>query len=142
MRTLHRSPASLEAPLREARTAAARKVIEVTDAVRGKFLTKAVGQELTYSEKEAQAVAFLAASPEPQEPGTEYGFVFGEVGITADTPRGVAEAVLAKAYAYRAEIGPMIERLRLLAGKKIDEAATVAEVEQALAEFIEDMEVI
>ncbi|QBR35415.1 hypothetical protein ETW23_03930 [Leisingera sp. NJS201] len=139
MLTLKRSQASLDAPLRAAQAIARQRVVEVTDTVRGKFLTRAIGQELTYGEKEAQAQAFLAASPEPQEPGTEYGFVFGEVGITADTPRAVAEAVLAKAFAYRAHIGPMIERLRLLAGKQINEAATVSDVEQSVAEFIEDM---
>ncbi len=140
MLVLNRSAESKEAPLKAARAAAKEQVIATADKVRRVYLTPITGQELTYKEKEDQADAFLLAETEPTEPGTEYCFIFGEVGITADTPRGVAEVVVYKAHLYRVYIGPAIERLRLLAEKNIAAATTTAEVDTALAEFLEDME--
>ncbi|WP_264213215.1 hypothetical protein [Leisingera thetidis] len=118
---------------------ARQEVIGITEATRRRYLTPITGQELTYDEKKHQAIAFLAADPEPSEPGEDFTFIFGEVGITADTPYEVAQVVVNMAHTYKTSLGPMIERLRLLAGKRISEAATVLEVEQALAEFAEDI---
>lgn len=135
MRTFQRSEDSKGTPLRQAKARAAAEVAAITDAVRRKYVPAIAGQELTYQEKEAQALAFLAAEPEPQEAGEVYTFIFAEVAITAQTPRGVAEAILEQAAAFRSQIGPQIERQRLIAGRAIQDAATVDEAGAAVEQL-------
>lgn len=142
MLQLHRSTESLNTPLTKAKLAAKQRVIDVTDEIRRIYLTPITGQELTYDEKKAQAVAFLAADPTPTEAGTEYGFIFGEVGITANTPTEVAQIVVGMAGAFKTQIGPMIEHLRLLAGKNIKDATTIAEIDAAMTYFEENMNML
>jgi len=139
---LKRSEKAKSVPLLKEREAAKLTVVNVTEKVRSSFLTPITGQGLTYKEKEEQAIAFLQAETEPKEAGPAYGFVFGEVGITAETPYQVAMVILYKADFYRAQIGPAIERLRLLANVNIEQAVSIEEVKTAVEEFTEDMELL
>lgn len=140
MLTLQRSERSKSAPIEKARRLANDTVVSVTDSVRRSHLSPITGQELTYKEKEDQADAFILASPEPTEPGSEYGFIFGEVGITASTPMGVAQVIAYKAHIYRAYVGPGIERSRLLASKSIQDASTQDEIDAALNTCMAEMD--
>ena len=96
-------------------------VVEVNseaEAQRKKYITPGEGQAMTYTEKLAQARAFQAAtSPDP----ADYPMIANEIGITASTAAGVAEAVIT-AYGAWAAIGAAIERVRMQTNKSIFDA--------------------
>ncbi|WP_306130990.1 hypothetical protein [Roseovarius sp. MMSF_3350] len=137
---LTRSATSKAKPLEQAKAAALVEVGEVIAKLRLRYVTNLPGQEMTYQEKEAQAVAFLAADPEPTEPGDRYGFVFAEVGVTAPTPFEVAQVILNIATLFRSDVGPAIERLRLATGKAIGEATTRDQIQSVMDAFEADAE--
>lgn len=98
------------------------------DALLAPYMTLTPGRAMTYLAKEAQATAFLAAeNPDP----AAYPLIAGEVGITADTPKAVAETILAMSRAWHA-MGAAIESVRLTAKKKTREATTAGEVQAVL----------
>lgn len=125
-------------PVDEAKRHGLVAVIDETDSVRKLFITPITGQDLTYKEKEIQAAAYVALSqePDPQSPEArdQFGFVLGEVGLTAETPYQVAQVILAEAAVMRA-VGPVIERGRLEANDAIGAAQDGAGVAQALSVF-------
>ena len=83
----------------------------------------------SYLAKEAQARQFLeAAAPEP----ADYPLIAGEVGVTADTAKAVAETILAMAKAWHA-MGGAIEAVRLAAKKQVRQAPTPEAVQTVLA---------
>ncbi|MBI4804472.1 MAG: hypothetical protein HY795_04470 [Desulfovibrio sp.] len=90
------------------------------DALLAPYMTLTPGRAMTYMAKEAQATAFLAATnPNP----ADYPLIAGEVGITADTPKAVAETILSMSRAWHA-MGALIETVRLTAKKRVREAQT------------------
>ncbi|WP_428558584.1 MAG: hypothetical protein ACP59X_12125 [Solidesulfovibrio sp. DCME] len=89
---------------------------------RNAVLTPGAGQMAAYLAKEAQAEAFLQ-DEFPQE--ADYPDLYNEVGITADTATGVAQAVMRAAAAWRV-YGRALERARLAAKKAVDAAPGLA----------------
>ena len=90
------------------------------DAQLAPYISLTPGRAMTYQAKEAQASAYLAATdPDP----AAYPLIAGEVGITADTPRAVAETILAMSRSWHA-MGAAIEAVRLAAKKRVREAQT------------------
>ena len=145
MQVINRTPFGKTAPLRKAQQNAHARIISIADQVRRAFVTPITGQELTYQEKERQAEAFLAASPVPDpahpEDLRDFGFIFGEVGITSQTAFQVATIILHKRDVMR-DIGPAIERLRLKAAVQVDAAPDAAAVDQAFADYENSMDAI
>lgn len=140
MLKLSRTQASKDIPMDMARAKAHQAAVNMTSKVRAHYLTPIVGQEMTYAEKEKQAIAFLASEVKPDKMGSDYTFIFGEVGITGDNTTEVAERIIAVAGMFRTQVGPEIERLRLLAKKNINEATTEEDLDVIVAALIEDME--
>ncbi len=105
-------------------------IAEINAAAEGerlKYITAGEGQAMTYTEKLAQARAFLAASaPDP----ADYPMIANEVDITAADAASVAEAVVS-AYSAWAAIGAAIEKTRMEANKSIT-AATDAPAARAI----------
>ena len=98
------------------------------DAQLSPFISLTPGRAMTYQAKQAQAEAFLAATePDP----ADYPLIAGEVGITADTPRAVAETILAMSRSWHA-MGAAIEAVRLAAKKQAREALTPEAVQAVL----------
>lgn len=85
------------------------------DALLAPYISLTPGRAMTYLAKEAQARQFLeAAEPDP----ADYPLIAGEVGITADTAKAVAETILAMAKAWHT-MGAAIESVRLAAKKQV-----------------------
>ena len=145
MQVINRTPFGKGAPLRKARQDAHVRIRARADQVRRAFVTPITGQELTYQEKERQAEAFLAAAPvpDPAHPDDlrDFGFIFGEVGITGQSAFQVATIILHKRDVMR-DIGPAIERLRLQAAARVDAAPDAAAVDQAVADYEDSMDAI
>jgi hypothetical protein len=138
MFVLQRSEESKACPLKEAKAALLDQVDEATGKVRQSFVTPIIGQELTYREKERQAAAYVALPVEPDpeavETKEEFGFVLGEVGLTAETPWQVAQVILGKAAIMR-QIGPIIVRARMVARAAIQDAETEEAAHAAFTGF-------
>jgi hypothetical protein len=135
MQVLTRSAASKSAILNSQKQAAQEALAVAVGETRARFITSIPGQELTYIEKERQALAFLAASPAPDpiDPAqfAAFKFVFEEVGITGQTPYQVALVIAYMAGRWR-DVGPLIERERLAATAAIDGAQDPDQIEAAL----------
>ncbi|HML55375.1 MAG TPA: hypothetical protein PKC79_14875 [Solidesulfovibrio magneticus] len=99
------------------------------DALLAPYISLTPGRAMTYLAKEGQARQFLeAAAPEP----ADYPLIAGEVGITADTAKAVAETILAMAKAWHV-MGGAIEAVRLAAKKQVRQAPTPEAVQAVLA---------
>lgn len=99
------------------------------DALLAPYISLTPGRAMTYLAKEAQARQFLeAADPKP----ADYPLIAGEVGITADTAKAVAETILAMAKAWHA-MGGAIEAVRLAAKRQVRQAPTPEAVQAVLA---------
>jgi len=140
--TIKRSDKSKATPLSEAKEKALASVVSGTNSARERFITPITGQEMTYKEKESQALQWMASETVPLESEGGYGFIFGEVGITADTPTGVAQRILSAADGFRNFIGPAIESARLIANKGIHDSTSTEEVEITLEKFSAVMDAI
>lgn len=99
------------------------KIDDEAGAVRCRFITEAPGQQLTYSRKEAEARAWVAAS-EPEL--GDYPFLAAEVGATGLSAGDAAAAIIAAADQW-AQIGAAIEGARIAAKRAVSEAATVTD---------------
>ncbi|SOC83131.1 hypothetical protein SAMN05421890_1576 [Ensifer adhaerens] len=108
-----------EEALNDLKRALVQEVNAAAEAERKRYITAGEGQAMTYTEKLAQARAFLAIAG--ADPG-DYPMIANEVGITATSAAGVAEAVIA-AYTAWATIGAAIEKVRMTANKAIMDAA-------------------
>ena len=92
------------------------------------YMSLSAGRAMTYMAKEAQATAYLAAAdPDP----ADYPLIAGEVGITGETARAVAETILAMSKAWHA-VGAAIEAVRLAAKKQAREAGSLEAVQAVL----------
>lgn len=135
MQTLTRSDASKQALLNASKRAGHAQLAEAVSQTRARFVTSIPGQEMTYIEKERQALAFLAAATEPDPAlpadAAAYAFVFQEVGITGQSAHQVAQVIAFMAAQWRV-IGPQIERQRLIASAAIDAAETSEQIDAAI----------
>ena len=103
-------------------------------------ITPGSAQMARYQRKEGQARAYLAAiaaGQVPLEPAALAAFeasfpaVYGEVGITADTPEAVARTIVAMADAWWT-YGDAVELARLAGKRAVEAAGTPAAVTDAL----------
>ncbi len=109
------------------------RVDETAGQIRSRFGSRGYGQEMTYLAKEAEAREYLRACAADQTPQpADYPLIAGEVGVTAATLKAVAEAIIAKATAWR-QLGARVENARLAAKQRIRAAASPAGIEAAEA---------
>ncbi|OLN31332.1 hypothetical protein DVDV_0120 [Desulfovibrio sp. DV] len=112
--------------LTEVQAQACARIDTTAESLCNQVITPGSAQMARYQRKEAQARAFRAAvvPDDPEELAAfrqQYAAIYGEVGITADTPQAVAEVIVAMADAWWA-YGDAVEAARL-AGKRAVEAA-------------------
>ena len=130
MRTFNRTTESLAIELADAKAQAIAAVNEAASAVRLQLGTDIPFQDLVYAEKRAEAIAFVAAIPEPTDL-TPYRFIEAEVGITAPTAAEVAQVYLNLNELWR-QAGSALEGIRLGAVASIEAATSQAEIDAAL----------
>ncbi|MEL6889496.1 MAG: hypothetical protein AAFO86_12425 [Pseudomonadota bacterium] len=140
MRTLRRSNDSLAMELAAAQAKAIAAVNAAASTVRLRFVTDIPGQELIYSEKRTEAVAFVAITPTPVDL-TAYPFIAGEVGITAPTAYEVAQLYLNLAAQWR-QAGSALETIRLGAVQSIETATAQSQIDAALALMASQLEAL
>lgn len=122
------------------RAAAVQQIDSRAEALRLTVITPGAGQMAAYLRKEAQARAYLAATV-PTDPEAlaafeaAYAAIYGEVGITADTPREVARIIVANADAWFA-FGDAIERARLAGKQAVQAAQDQAAIDAAVAAIV------
>jgi len=105
------------------------RIDAAAEGLRNSVVTPGSGQMAAYRRKEEQARDYL----DDADPSADkYPAIYGEVGITAETPQAVAEAILAKAAAWWS-FGDAIEQARLTGKKAVKAAASVAAVQAAEA---------
>lgn len=107
------------------------------DQIRSQFITPIAGQDMIYMAKEAEALAYVAAMPEPNTvTGWEqdYPFIAGEVGSTGSSPYEVAQVYLNLAAQWR-YIGSQLEKLRIATIQAISSAQSETAVDNALGQF-------
>lgn len=91
---------------------------QAAENARLKYITPGVGQALTYQEKAAE----LARYDETSQPRiADFPLLGAEIGITADSLTGVADAVRTALALWR-EKGAAIERVRLQAKADVEKA--------------------
>lgn len=95
-----------------------------------RYITDLPAQGLIYSEKEAEAKAYLSADPEPASLDA-FPWIKREVGVTGSTAYEVAQVFSNMAALWR-NVGPEIEGLRLEATAAISAAGSEPEVNAAL----------
>jgi len=95
-------------------------------------VTPGSAQMARYNRKQAQAEACLA---DPNPTVDTYPAIYNEVGITAETPKAVAEAILARATAWWT-FGDEIEQARLTGKKAVKAAASVTAIQAAEAAVV------
>ncbi|MDB6454846.1 hypothetical protein [Falsirhodobacter sp. 20TX0035] len=95
---------------------------------RSSILTLVAGQDVVYREKEAEAAAWVAASPPDL---SDFPLIAAEIGITGEDGHQVAQVILNRARLDREALA-VIETVRLTAiaaiGAAEDEAAIAAAV--------------
>lgn len=107
------------------------KIDAAAEVERLKYITPGVGQAMTYQRKADEASRFLAASNPKAD---DFPLLSAEIGVTAETLHGVAEAV-SSAFNQWLFIGGQIETVRLKA-KAAVEAAETEEAAHAIARNI------
>jgi hypothetical protein len=111
------------------------RIDATAEALCNQVITPGSAQMGRYQRKEAQARAFLDAVI-PDDPAAleafkrQYAAIYGEVGITADTPLAVARVVVAKADAWWA-YGDAVETARLAGKRDVMAAVDLAGVAAA-----------
>ncbi|MCB5412297.1 hypothetical protein [Pseudogemmobacter faecipullorum] len=124
-----------EVPTDAQRAAAQEAIQTVRGDLRRRFITDLPGQDMVYLEKRSEAVAFLS---DPDPAPLLFPMVFAEVGITADTPDGVAQVWLNMSDIWR-NVSTVIEAATLRASRLVEEAATTAQLDAALAQMQADL---
>ena len=109
------------------------EVNEVIGNIRLLYITDAPGQEMIYSAKEAEAIAFLAEDPAPTDL-TPYPFIAAEVGSTASTATEVATVFSTLAAQWRA-VGATLEGIRIEATSAFTNGGDVEDLTTALSDF-------
>lgn len=107
------------------------------DQIRSQFITPIAGQDMIYMAKEAEALAYVAATTEPNTVAgweQDYPFIAGEVGSTGSSPYEVAQVYLNLAAQWR-YIGSQLEKVRIETIQAIGTAQSETAVDQVLGEF-------
>uniref|UniRef100_I2Q2M3 DUF4376 domain-containing protein n=1 Tax=Desulfovibrio sp. U5L TaxID=596152 RepID=I2Q2M3_9BACT len=126
------------AALAAAKAGAAARIDAQAEVLCNQVVTPGSAQMARYQRKEAIARSYLAALTAGALPADEaaraeaYPAVFGEVGITADTPEAVARTIVAMADAWWA-YGDALEKVRLAGKRDVGAAADPAGVAAAEA---------
>jgi hypothetical protein len=108
---------------------------------RGRFQTLALGQDMTYSTKLAQAQAYVAAHAE--DAGADVpAYVAAEVAAVGGTALQAAQAIVAAADAFHSGPGPQIEQARRAGKLAVAAAATRQAIEAATAGALQALQAI
>lgn len=131
------TPVDQVAALEAAREVACKTIDNHAETLRLSVITPGAGQMAAYLRKEQQARAFQIATiptdPEELEAFRKtYSAIYGEVGITADTPEEVADIVVANADAWYA-FGDAVEPVRLAGKQAVEAAGSKAAIDAAVA---------
>ena len=133
MLIIERAAASKAAELNRRRDETMATIKAAVTELRMKFITPLPGKDAIYLSKEVEAKAYLAQDPEPASL-EDYPFLAAEAGITAPSPRALAETWIANAVAWRG-VAPQIERIRMAATTAVAVAQSEADLAAALAEM-------
>lgn len=131
MTILSRSDASKNKELSALRRKAELRINVMVGEIRGLYITTTPGQDMIYSAKEAEAIAFVSMLSPPADMN-EYPFIAGEVGITASTATGVAQVYLNLSHLWRG-LAAQLEQVRLIYISQVDAAPDAASIASAVA---------
>lgn len=120
------------------RALAVAEINATSGVTRQKYYTDLPGQDEIYGMKEAEAVRYLAETPDPEQadpalPG--YPLIRREVGKTAPTGYEVAQTYVNKAHFWRDVLVPELEAARIGGIASAESAATRSEINAAIAAF-------
>jgi hypothetical protein len=122
--------------LGHARAAAIAQINQLAGMARQRYITTAPGQEMIYLAKEAEAVAYLAASvPNPPADLAAYPLLAAEIGVTAPTAWELAQVWVNTALIWRS-IAAGMEGARMRAIAAIEAADNVAAINTTLHDFV------
>jgi hypothetical protein len=122
-------------PLARVKARAVARVNDAASSLRGQYITVIPGQEMIYLAKEAEAVRYLAETPEPTTLDG-YPMLAAEVGITAPTAYELAQLWANMSALWRG-IAAQIETARLGAIYQIETAPDAAAVDAIVAAALE-----
>lgn len=137
-RVFSRSQSSKDLELSRCKEKAKQSINKKMDEIRSVFITPIAGQDMIYMAKEAEALAYVAATAEPNTvTGWEqdYPFIAGEVGSTGSSPYEVAQVFLNLAAQWRV-LGSQLEKARI----ETINAVGVAESEAGIAAVLDQFE--
>ncbi|EAQ27527.1 hypothetical protein [Roseovarius sp. 217] len=140
-RILSRSEVSKARELNVCKAKAKDTVNKRMDQIRSKFITPIAGQSMIYMAKEAEALAYVAATPEPNTVAgweQDYPFIAGEVGSTSSSPYEVAQVFLNLAAQWRG-IGAQLEKVRIETIQAISLSQSVTDADDVLGQFETEM---
>ncbi|ARE84995.1 hypothetical protein ROSMUCSMR3_03541 [Roseovarius mucosus] len=136
-RILSRSDVSKARELNVCKAKAKDAVNKRMDQIRSRFITSIAGQSMIYMAKEAEALAYVAATPEPNTVAgweQDYPFIAGEVGSTGSSAYEVAQVFLNLAAQWR-DIGAQLEKARIETIQAISLSQSVTDTDDALGQF-------
>lgn len=96
-----------------------------------RFISDIPGQGMIYLDKEREALAYLATSPEPSN-ADGFPWIKREIGVTGTSPYEVAQVFVNMAAMWR-YIGPELEGLRLETAEAVKNASTETEIKAIVA---------
>lgn len=128
-----------EAKLDHAKAMALRTVDAMVGDKRRAYITTSPGQEATYTAKLADAKAYIAANY-PADAST-YPWIYAEAQKTGMTSTAVADLIVSTANTWT-QIGAAIEGARIAAHNAIAQAVTIEIVDDAVAQFVLEIEQI
>ncbi len=116
--------------LEEARAAGKVEIDDAAGAARGRYITVAPGQEMTYLEKSEQAADYVTAGYPADT--SNYPFIQAEMNATGLSKEDAADGILAQKSAW-ISVGVLIEEHRLGGKANIDAATDLAGVDSAVS---------
>lgn len=125
-------------PLPRVKARAVARINDAASGLRGQYITVIPGQEMIYLAKEAEAVRYLAESPEPATLDG-YPMLAAEIGLTAPTAYELAQLWANMSALWRG-LAADIETWRLGAIAQIETAADVATVDAIVAAALATLE--
>ncbi len=124
------SPELAVVALARAKVAAIAQFNDYIGKIRLKYITDIPGQQTIYTQKQAEALAYLQAGPDPATL-TDYPLLTAEIGVTAPTAWQLAQVWANKAVLWK-QVAPFTERQRMEASAAIAAATNEAGVDAAL----------
>lgn len=140
-RVLSRSEVSKARELNGCKDKAKETVNKRMDQIRSRYITPIAGQDMIYMSKETEALAYVAATPEPSTVTgweTQYPFIAGEVGSTGSSAYEVAQVFLNLAAQWRG-IGAQLEKARIETIQAISLAQSETDTDDVLGQFEAEM---